>query len=187
MKKIVLSIWLMIISVNAISQKNDTIDLNNINHELLQKLVLQKINAYRKQNKIHTLIPSVELKKLWSDITASQNAKQQKLFHTKYKYDSDQYIDGKLCKDTLIFRGVVLTGEIIQSIGNLYIYNTYNELATAMIKAWIASPRHHIIIKTEFQDYYKNPGFISCSTIIKENKIYAAVNFITLGINPNKQ
>jgi hypothetical protein len=72
------------------------------------------------------------------------------------------------------------SAEIISIIEGTFL--TYENLSKEILKGWLSSKGHKLIIETKFKDLNNYSGLISCSAKkSKTNKLYVTVNFVTLG------
>jgi hypothetical protein len=183
---------LLLISVLFVVSNSFTqiIDTNNFNYSLLEKMILQKINDYRKSKKLSELYYSEILRVNGSVRTSIVNAKKDSMFHMIPSSD-DQLLNKKLYNELYtitkgkcgvenpqhvdMFNG----GEIIHVSKG--IYKTYEELSNTILNGWLNSPKHKEIIEMEFLTLNKIPGLFSCSIKkSKSGKYYTTVNFVTV-------
>jgi hypothetical protein len=186
MKKLLL---ILVLFVSGLV-KSQIIDTNNFNYTLLEKMVLQKINDYRKTKKLSELVFSETLRVNASVKTSTANAKKDSMFHMIPSSD-DQLLNKKLYNELYtitkgkcgvenpqhvdMFNG----GEIIHVSKG--IYKTYEELSNSILNGWLNSPKHKEIIEMEFLTLNKIPGLFSCSIKkSKSGKYYVTVNFVTV-------
>ena len=188
MKKLVL---IFAIAVNSSIYSQTKIDYKQFDYTLLEKLIIEKINHYRDSLKLKTLYTSSVLRESYSYITASENAKQDKLFHTEFKgnktnlynelYNLTKGKCGSKNPDILL---VATNAEVAActTIGDI-LYNTYNEMANCIFQGWLNSKKHKQIIETSYNTGdIQGPAGISCC--VKKSvtgKYYTAVGFILLG------
>ena len=189
MKKLVL---IFVITMNSVVFSQTKINHTNFNYTLLEKLVVEKINNYRDSLKLKTLYTSHILRESFSCITASTNAKQDKLYHVPYAtwnkdapklynelYNLTNGKCGSKNPNTLL---IVQRPEIIQAFTCLT-FKTYEELSDSILRCWLNSKGHKAIIELVFdQENVHGPAGISCC--VKKSstgKYYVAVGFIQLG------
>lgn len=186
MKKVFLFVVLFLVT-NLYSQKIDT---NNFNYPLLEKMVLQKINEYRKSKNLSELYYSEILKVNGSLKTSTANAEKDSAFHM-IPTSKDQVLNKKLYNELYILTkgkcGVVNPqhvdmfngGEIIHVSKG--VYKTYEELSNIILNGWLNSPKHKEIMEMEYLTLNKIPGLFSCSVKkSKSGRYYITVNFVTV-------
>ena len=183
---------ILVITINSIVFSQTKINHTNFNYNLLEKLVIEKINNYRDSLKLKTLYTSHILRESFSCITASINAKQDKLYHVPYttwnkdtpKLYNELYnlTNGKCGSKNPSVLLIVQRPEIIQSFTSLTC-TTYEELADRMLRCWLNSKGHKAIIELLFdQENVHGPAGISCCVKKSITGIYyVAVGFIQLG------
>jgi len=166
------------------------IDTNNFNYPELEKMILKKINEYRKTKNLNTLACSEVLKINVSVRTSSANALKDSLFHMLFpqndtvlsrKLYNELYkiTNGKCGNKIPLFIGVPDGGEIICAHKGLH--ETYDELASTIVNSWLNSPKHKAIIENKFEVIGNTPGLFSCS--VKKSKggrYYSTVNFVCI-------
>jgi uncharacterized protein YkwD len=184
MKKVFLFVVLFLVT-NLYSQKIDT---NNFNYPLLEKMVLQKINEYRKSKKLSQLVFSETLRVNASLKTSTANAKKDSAFHMpplatnlvlyRNLYNELYKItNGKCGIENPEFVGFTQNGEIICISPEPN--ETYEIMTNKIFNSWMNSPKHKAIIELPYDE---NKSVISCSSKkSKSGKIYTTVNFISLG------
>ena len=188
MKPFILIILTLLVSVKLFSQ---TIDYNNFDYSLYEKKVIEKINNYRNGLGLETLYSSNTLKNFTSVKTSTQNSSQDKGFHLKAD-ETNNDINKKLYGELYSFTGgkcgvkepssVFINegyGEIISVVNGKY--DTYDDLASDVLNAWLHSPGHKKTIETKFVNLDNFAGLISCSAkISKSGKLYTVVNFVSV-------
>ncbi len=181
---------LLLISVLFVSGlvKSQIIDTNNFNYSLLEKMILQKINEYRKTKKLSPLVFSETLRVNASVKTSTANAKKDSAFHMPPlstnlelygKLYNELYVvtNGKCGVEKPQFVGFTKNGEIISKCIGLD--KTYEELSNNIVKSWLNSPKHKETIELP---YTEKLSVFSCSVKkSKSGKYYTTVNFISLG------
>lgn len=186
--KNLLLIFVVLISFVGSSQN---IDYKNFDYNLLQKEVVNQINIYRQTIGLDSLFYSVTLQSNVSEKTSSSNANQDKGFHMEMDrtnsilnenlYNELYNHTNKKCGEktpSMIF--IDKSAEIISIIEGIFL--TYEDLSKEILKGWLSSKGHKLIIETKFKDLNNYSGLISCSAKkSKTNKLYVTVNFVTLG------
>jgi uncharacterized protein YkwD len=184
MKKLLL---ILVLFVSGLV-KSQIIDTNNFNYTLLEKMVLQKINDYRKTKKLSELVFSETLRVNASVKTSTANAKKDSVFHMpplatnlvlyRNLYNELYKItNGKCGIENPEFVGFTQNGEIICKSTDSY--ETYEIMTNKIFNSWMNSPKHKSIIELPYDE---NKSVISCSSKkSKSGKIYTTVNFISLG------
>jgi len=186
MKKVFLFVVLFLVT-NLYSQKIDT---NNFNYPLLEKMVLQKINEYRKSKNLSELYYSEILKVNGSLKTSTANAEKDSAFHMPPPHNNE-VLNRKLYNELYVVTngkcGVEKPKFVHMSNGleiicvNIGIDKTYEELSNRIVKGWLNSPKHKVVIDTNFDGSGGTPGFFSCSTKkSKSGRYYTTVNFVTI-------
>ena len=155
MKKLILTLFAILLYVNAYTQ---TIDYSNFDYLLYEKKVIEKINNYRSGIGFKKLYTSNTLKNFTSVNTSTQNSTQDRAFHLKAD-DTNDTINRKLYSELYNLTGgkcgikeppsVFINegyGEIISVVSGKY--DTYDELAIEVLNAWLHSPPHKNTIET---------------------------------------
>jgi uncharacterized protein YkwD len=152
-------------------------------------MVIEEINEYRLSIGLKELYTSKVLKEVYSCVTATINAKQNKLFHTGFNvadkncasmlYNELFNLSNGNCgrqTQTIIS---MHSGEIIASTNEYF--ETYEYFAKYLVGLWLNSPGHKKIITTDFLTQNGVSGQISCC-IQKSvtGSFYAAVGFVDL-------
>ena len=186
MKKLLLIIVLFVVN-NSFTQ---IIDTNNFNYPLLEKMVLQKINDYRKTKKLSELYYSEILRVNGSVITSTANAKKDSAFHISPPNNDEvlnrkiynelyKVTNGKCGKENPKYIQMFNDSEIICVPSGKY--KTYGIMSTEILNSWLNSPKHKEIIEMEFLTLNKIAGLFSCSIKkSKSGKYYVTVNFVTI-------
>jgi uncharacterized protein YkwD len=183
---------LLLISVLFVSGlvKSQIIDTNNFNYSLLEKMVLQKINDYRKSKKLSELYYSEILRVNGSVKTSTANAKKDSAFHM-IPTSKDQVLNKKLYNELYILTKGKCGVENPQHVdmfngGEIICYpsgyfKTYENMSSEILNSWLNSPKHKEIIEMEYLTLNKIPGLFSCSVKkSKSGRFYITVNFVTV-------
>jgi len=183
---------IFVITINSIVFSQTKINHTNFNYNLLEKLVIKKINNYRDSLKLKTLYTSHILRESFSYITASINAKQDTLYHVPYttwlkdtpKLYNELYnlTNGKCGSKNPRVLLIVKRPEIIYTFTCLT-RKTYEELADRMLRGWLNSKGHKAIIELLFdqENVHGQSGISCCIKKSSTGIYYAAVGFIQLG------
>ena len=186
--KNLLMISMVLVSFMVTSQN---IDYKNFDYDLLQKEVVKQINNYRQTIGLDSLFYSSHLENNVSEKTSTSNANQDKGFHMEMDRTNDnlnkniynelyEYADKKCGKETPSMVFIDKSAEIISIVEGYFL--TYEDLSKQILKGWLSSKGHKVIIETKFKDLNDYSGLISCSVKkSKTNKLYVTVNFVTLG------
>lgn len=188
MKRLVL---IFVIAVNSSMYGQTKIDYKQFDYALLEKLVIEKINHYRDSLKLKTLYTSAVLRESYSYITASENAKQDKPFHTEFRSNETNLYNelynltkGKCGSKNPSILLVASAAEVVACInmGDI-LCKTYDEMAKRILRGWLNSKKHKAIIEYSYNmDTVRGPAGISCC--VKKSitgKYYIAVGFVLLG------
>ena len=137
---------------------SDTINASNFNHRLFEKTLHQKINQYRKQNGLNPLINNVLISKVAKnqlDYIVAKNTLTHNQANPKKRSVTDRlefYTQAKnykvaenLAQTFVLTRTKNYISNGTTQIGIAY---TYEEAATYMLNAWIASKAHNKNILT---------------------------------------
>ena len=188
MKQLVL---IFVIAVNSSIYSQTKIDYKQFNYTLLEKLVIDKINHYRDSLKLKTLYTSSVLRESYSCITASENAKQDKPFHTEFRSNKTNLYNelynltkGKCGSKNPSILLIAQSAEVAACInmGDI-LCNTYDEMANRILRGWLNSKKHKAIIETSYNmgDIQGPAGISCCVKKSATGKYYVAAGFILLG------
>lgn len=195
MKKLFL-VFSIAVSSFGYCRAETPIDYSNFNYSLLERMIIDEINDYRVTIGLKELYTSKVLKDSYSSVTASINAKQDKLFHTKLNMSNNNCAinlytelynstNGECGVQNQPFLFIKQSSEIIAFVSMNY--TTYDQMAKQIVTLWLNSTEgHKETIETEFTHPSGYPGQISCC--VKKsasNKYYIAVGFVTLEYIPN--
>jgi len=193
MKKIILTITLLI-SVNLFSQnKSDIIDYTNINYKLLNSLVFEYSNLERENIKVPKLIEektclmasNYQSEYLKTNIVFShKNSKELKGIKLVNPEDRFNFFKEKT-KITQLYSGEILCRYEINLINKI----SYENLAKTVVSTWMNSLPHkvHLIKWAEYTTKEMFCGFTSSSIILSSNRIsFYFVGVISYEIDEKK-
>ena len=180
MKRPVLIVALLVLLVvGAFAQTQpEVIDDANFNYALLNKLILEKINAKRQKLHVGTLSPDSILY-LAAKNQADYQVKEDVLTHfqkkkqTKDPVERVKYYNGQFYaiaeNAAMEFWGV----RVKEKDNKVHIYTTYEEVAEAFVDGWIHSPIHYTNLKEKIYDL----SGVATSINLKQKKIFAVQVF----------
>lgn len=150
-KLVVLILFSLVLSASAQTAANDTLDPNRFNKRFLEKLVLNKVNAYRKSKGLSELAFNPSIYKVSEDhlnyiknkaLTHEQNVPGKVEVHDRLKY----YTRARsFAVSENIARTYVLTPTYNFSkngSSSLTTAYTYDQAAEYLVNAWLQSAYH---------------------------------------------
>jgi len=178
-RPVLIASLLLVLVMSAIAQTEpEVIDEANFNYSLLNKLILEKINAKRQKLRVGTLSPDSILY-LAAKNQADYQVKEDKLTHFQKKKQTEdpvkrvKYYHGEhyaIAENAAMeFWGV----RVQEKDKKIHIYHTYEEVAEAFVEGWIHSPIHYTNLSAKIYDL----SGVATSINLKEKKIYAVQVF----------
>ncbi len=158
MKKILIILFVLISTVSFSQKSMDIVIRGKVNADLLEKLMLEEINVYRKSKGLHPLMPDSNLFKQsrkhseWMD-------ENKKIQHSNGgNYFSECCFSGGYCD-----------------------VESYRDNAKGLVKVWIESPNHNNILL----DDRVNTGGVGIK--IKSNSHNGIYTTLQLSSKPTKE
>ena len=178
-KSIFIILLLFLSSINLIAQNPpEPIEDNSFNYTLINRLILEKINAKRVKLHLSALAPDSILY-LAAKNQADYLVKQGKLTHFQKKKQLEdpqkrvQYYHGEFSAIAENAAMEFWSKQVMEKDKKLHTYTTYEELAEALVDGWIHSPTHYQNLSNKV---YNSSG-IATTINVKEKQVYAVQVF----------
>ena len=172
------------------------IDIHAFNSRYFDQMLFRTLNAYRKEQKIDTLLFSDVLYHKLSKVQIQKMMASNTLLH--YPYDMDTLYPAIADESDKKYGGKVLRnyfGETTyKSISEIILYDelrpgdsiTYEQLARESIARWHRSSGHQWLMSFVYESQGIG-GLASCATGIRNRRVYCCCNFTELSRVKNRK